>query len=115
MKNIILSVSIQVGIILFGAIPAFAVNHDVNLTTIRQEANSSAKVKIIGLLSCKLGVENTGQGCMLKLEEKGTGRIYRLSNAGEAMRLFQSGSKNVAIEGKFSDAETIEIGNVAKI
>ena len=68
-------------------------------------------MRIEGALSCNLGSDNNDQGCALKIEEAGTGKIFNLVEASNAMRLFQDGSRKVAIEGTLADAETIQVKN----
>lgn len=93
--------------------PAFAYRGEaINLSMIRHEAAkrpAGKLVRIEGALSCNLGTENNGQGCALRLEEAGTGKIFNLVEAANAMRLFQDGSRKVAVEGTMADAETIQV------
>jgi hypothetical protein len=93
--------------------PAFATRGDMtNMAAIRHDTENEKRIKIVrieGALSCDLGAENSGQGCELKLHETGTGRTYNLIEARGAMQLYQGGNKNVIIEGRLADAETIEV------
>lgn len=51
-----------------------------------------------GILSCEMPEENTGEACILKLTAE-NGEIHTIPAHSHAMRLFQSGRKNVQIEG----------------
>jgi hypothetical protein len=94
--------------------PAFAYRGEAtNLSTLRHESTSRANqiVRIEGDLSCNMGAENSGAGCSLQLQEAKTGRIYSLTEAANAMRLFQDGTKKVAITGTLSDSETLQVND----
>ncbi len=82
-----------------------------NMAAVRHdgEDNKIKLVRIEGALSCDLGAENDGQSCDLKLHESKTGRTYNLVQAKSAMQLYQDGTKNVAIEGRLEDSETLEV------
>jgi hypothetical protein len=99
---------------LFLALPAFAAREGSELVIQRQEraAADSKLIRIEGLLTCKMGEVNTGQPCALRLEDAKSGKSFNLNNADAAMRMFQSGSTSVAIEGTYLDAQTISVGKV---
>ena len=111
------SISLAVGLLALSLFPsvAHAVRGDgVGPATIRQELRAST-IKIEGTLSCNLGEKNEGGACTLKFQDSKSGKSYDLSNANDAMRLYMSGSKNVAIEGTFSNnsnGESIQISQV---
>jgi hypothetical protein len=110
------AVLIQASSMSLGALNAFASHDgsDVTVASLRQERNRS-NIKIQGFLSCNMGGENNGQGCALKLKDNTTGKIFNLSNATDAMRLFVTGTKNVAVEGKLADSETLQIASVSAL
>lgn len=89
---------------------AFRGDH-FNMTSLRQEKRAS-KITVAGVLTCKMASENTGQPCELKIHDAKTGKTFSLSQNGEAMKLFQSGTKQVSVEGRFEDAQTIAVSNV---
>ena len=93
---------------------AFAASRDGNLATVRQMLDTEASIKLEGALACNMGTENTGQPCVLQLMEK-SGKTIRLNNSQQAMKLFHSGTKNVAIEGKMGDDNTLQIENIQAI
>ena len=92
------------------AITAFASQGEgINFAAIRQQNAVAIKlVRMEGSLSCDLGAKNTGSGCELKFQTK-NGRVYNLTEASNAMRLFQEGSRQVAIEGQMKDSDTIQV------
>lgn len=99
------------------AVPAFARETSLRdapmVNALRMEnKDTTTAVRIHGILLCSMGTENTGQTCELKIRENGTDRVYGISasNNGknELMRLFQAGTRQVAVEGRLA-GEAIEI------
>ena len=84
-----------------------------NRSMIRQEIEAiSPQIKLVrieGALSCDMGAENNGKACDLKLRESKTGHTFNLIEAKAAMQLYQGGNKNVAIEGRLEDTDTLEV------
>lgn len=113
MKRVMETVAVFVAQALLLACPAFAAKGDVMTTaTVRQE-NRTSVIRIEGTLTCNMGTQNSGEGCALKIREAKSGKTYDLANGNVAMRLFNSGSRNVAIEGSLIDAETISVVSAA--
>lgn len=94
--------------------PAFAFHGGdmTNMSAIKQSLdtpNSIRLVRLEGALSCDLGADSKDQGCELKLHESKTGHTYSLLEAKSAMTLYLGGNKNVIIEGRLADSDTIEV------
>jgi hypothetical protein len=97
------------------AIPAFAAREISPLVIQRQEDAAevaSSSIRVQGTLTCSMGDSNTGQPCSLRIKDQLSGKTYNLSNENVAMRLYHSGTKNVAILGSYQDAETIRIAKI---
>lgn len=80
----------------------------------RQEKRASI-VQIQGPLSCDMGSVNTGKACVLRVLDTRSGKVYTLTNNGDAMKLFNSGTRTVSIEGRFSDSQTLEVAKVSAL
>ncbi len=96
---------------------AFAGREDVShMAAIRHDITEARKLtKFQGALSCPMGESNDGQGCSLTFKETATGRIFQLRNHQSAMRLFQDGRTQVAIEGTLADGETISVEKIQSL
>jgi hypothetical protein len=100
---------------LSAAIPALAIQADDRTpAAIRQEIRLS-NVRIEGSLTCKMAMENNGQPCAISLQEGTSGRVYGFANPGEALRLFNSGARFVAVEGTMAGETTIQIKKIAAL
>src|SRR4051812_27653899 len=88
---------VQVSVLAFFAAMAFGAPEQ-SIGSLRQELGTSnpASVLVKGRLICDLGAENNGQPCSLRIEEDGTGRVYRLRGADSAMRLYFDGARRAA-------------------
>ena len=97
------------------ALPAFAHNDGTGGSMGRytaSAANNTLTVK--GNLSCDMGSANDGQTCALKIRDNQTGKVWDIANAGEVLKLFHSGVKQVAIEGSTS-SDTIAVIRVNQL
>ncbi len=108
MKSFVIALAVLMAQSAVLAGPALAHRGDVTNASLRQEMRTSL-VTIEGALSCN--TEN-GASCSLRLQELSTGKSYKLRNASSAMKLYNSGTINVAIEGRFRDSDTIEIVSI---
>jgi len=66
-------------------------------------------IKIEGKLFCKVPAFGGAQSCLLEIAEHKSGRTFRLIGDRSAMRLYQTGNLNVAVEGTLQDSETIAV------
>jgi hypothetical protein len=97
---------------------AFAVKDAETRAMIRQSMNGDSIALIAGPLTCTLsGGENQGQACTLKIRDLKTGKIFQLTNAGEARGLYAAGTTNVAIQGTVSTNDagegTLEVTRIS--
>ena len=107
------------GALAFASVFAFAVpsayamrgGEGVNLSAIRHQGATRINTQVVrieGALTCDFA-ENSGKGCALRIQQNGTGKIFNLVEAANAMRLFMDGSRNVAVEGTLADNETLQV------
>jgi hypothetical protein len=75
----------------------------------RRQVDAESPVKITGNLICKMAETNNQEACKLKIQDDQTGTLYDLVEADAAMRLFQSGLKRVAVEGRRLDENRIQV------
>ena len=75
---------------------------------IKQEMRNT-KIRLWGMLNCKLAGMNNGQACTLSITDTNTGKAFELENAGAAMRLFNEGTRDVVIIGRYSAENRIEV------
>lgn len=106
----------QLGLLTFLSYPAFSSNSQgitIQEFRVMRKLAERANVRIEGNLICQMGTENNGQNCDLKIQEANTGKIYRVAgNATDStMRLFHSGTRQVALEGTLAENNTTIIAN----
>jgi hypothetical protein len=90
------------------ALPAFAYRGgDMTRASLRQELRTTALVKLEGALTIDNG--------RLMISDIRSGRSFGLVGAGDAMKLYDSGTRNVAIEGTLADASTINVSKVSAL
>lgn len=96
--------------------PAFAYRGDAPMAMTRQ-SEASNRVTVEGNLICEtLKVKTSSEKtCDLKIQDRSTGKVYRLASTESTLKLFESGIHEVAIEGRFSDFDLIEIKNAQKL
>jgi hypothetical protein len=108
----------------FGVVVAFllstttAYGAEQSIGNLRQELGSKdpAVVQVSGRLICDLGTENNGQPCSIKIEEDGTGRVFRLRAADSVMRLYFDGARRATIEGRADrDPTTLVVKGVSRL
>lgn len=115
MKNFSMTFGVIVSQLLLVPVHAFASRgDDFNIRSLQQQLRAST-VSITGALTCKMGEINTGEACNLKITDSKTGKIFGLANAGDAMRMYNSGTKNVAIEGTVNDNGTISVAKISAL
>ena len=108
--------ALSLPLILAAALPAFAIQADDRTpVAIRQELRQLSKVRVEGSLTCKMGLENTGQPCFIKLEDPRSGRSFSFSNPNEALRMFNTGNRYVSVVGKMTGETTMEILEIAAL
>lgn len=87
---------------------------DVGMTSVTAQrvlaSTSRPNVHVEGTLSCPVGPENTGDPCVLAIQDNKTGKTYRIiENNSQVMRIYQSGARQVAVEGVMEDDETMSV------
>ncbi|HUP56780.1 MAG TPA: hypothetical protein VM598_04955 [Bdellovibrionota bacterium] len=89
-----------------------------SIGNLRQELGSKdpASILVVGRLICDLGTENNGQACSIKIEEDGTGRVFRLRSAESVMRLYFDGARRATVEGRADrDPTTIVVKGASRL
>ena len=71
-------------------------------------------VKVTGPVSCKVAAQNNGEACALTIEDRGSGKTFKLEDGGEVMKLFHSGTRHVSVEGTLTEFDTIRVGKAAQ-
>jgi hypothetical protein len=102
MKNCRMVVTLFLAEALLLAHPAFARDPDLSFSVLRQE-NRPAIIRVEGQLACPTDNANAGDTCELTLMDKTSGRSFRLIEAGDAFRLYGAGTRNVKVEGTYSN------------
>ena len=72
------------------------------VTRMQQTTSDRKAESLLGTLGCDQGAENTGAACQLKLTERDSGRTFDIRGSNDAMRLFNDGKREVAVEGHAS-------------
>jgi hypothetical protein len=89
-----------------------AINQEVRAIPVRVEGQMSCAA------SREIAEENTTANCELKIHDAKTGKDYRISGnhriTEDAMTLYQTGSRNVAVVGHFVDTETLSVQKIEK-
>jgi len=82
-------------------------------TVVPAEPNTSThdalRLQIVGDLRCDMGEQNSGEPCEVKIKDSKTGKVFFLSRAKTAMRLYMSGTRHVTLDGRDAGSETIEV------
>ena len=86
--------------------PAFAARLDGGRAELQQETRAT-RTRIEGVLALENG--------NYTLKDAKTGRVIRLTHSSGLTQLWEKGQKNVAVEGNFSDAETLVVRNAENI
>ena len=98
------------------AIPALAIQADDRTPQAVHQEIRIAIVKLEGSLTCRMGSENNGQPCMIRLQDTRSGRMFTFADPSEALRLFNSGKRYVSVVGMMADDEmTIQIQKISAL
>ena len=101
-------------LVAFGMIalrPVFAFRGEPVERVRQLEAHSPLKIGTFSVQG-KLECNTTSNACSLYLGTNMNGKAYQLTGSNEAFKLFQSGTRNVAVEGELMGSEKIEISRI---
>ncbi|MCM2323321.1 MAG: hypothetical protein NDJ90_08670 [Oligoflexia bacterium] len=113
---LVLSLLGLIGLVCFIPERAFSAPGIDRAAALFQLENRAAVTRVQGRLSCDLGNRNDGQACQLWLEDTAGRQRYLLTGRfAPAMALFHSGTRDVVIEGTFSDASTLEVSRAESL
>jgi hypothetical protein len=112
-RTTVLSSLFLMPVTVLAAVGSTIVERSPNLMRHQAEPHRNA---FQGSLTCITGEKNGDQPCALRFTDNENGRVYGVvENNHEVTRLYQSGTKNVAIEGQTDGGKTLIVHSVRSL